>query len=372
MRGELGSEARREDGGAAPGDVGGAFARVWGREFPRHHGRSAADEYVRATTACVVVDHDWRGVLDLSGERAADLVGRLLTRWPPPSAPGGGPSRRGVDAALLSAKGRLIAAFQAHQLGPVSFRLVLPEPMREFVTTAFGRYAFLDDVAVENRAGELGIVALLGPRAADVLSAVGAGVPGALLECRDARVAGVDVEIVRSAESGAITGFELWVPRDGAAAVRSELLARAVAIGGAALGWDASEALRIEAGRTRWGVDYDDDCFPAEVHQEHRLSFDRCYVGQEVAARLRTYGHVNRRLVWLHAAAGSSLEAGARVLAGGEEAGRVTSVCESFARGVPLAIAMVKRKYGESDEVSVEGGASVVLTELPGREDCET
>ncbi len=59
-----------------------------------------------------------------------------------------------------------------------------------------------------------------------------------------------------------------------------------------------AEILRVEAGRPRLGKDADDSNLPEEMGLSAAISSTKgCYVGQEVVARLRTYGRVNRRLV---------------------------------------------------------------------------
>jgi folate-binding protein YgfZ len=61
---------------------------------------------------------------------------------------------------------------------------------------------------------------------------------------------------------------------------------------------ETAEVLRIEAGRPRFGADMDSTNLPDEVGMNDAISTTKgCYVGQEVVARLRTYGRVNRRLV---------------------------------------------------------------------------
>ena len=62
---------------------------------------------------------------------------------------------------------------------------------------------------------------------------------------------------------------------------------------------EALEVLRIEAAVPKWGVDMDENTIPNEAGLEARaISYDKgCYIGQETIARIKTYGHVNRRLV---------------------------------------------------------------------------
>jgi len=85
-----------------------------------------------------------------------------------------------------------------------------------------------------------------------------------------------------------------------------------------------AEALRILAGIGRWGAEWRQDYNPFEAGLEKLVSLDKgCYVGQEVLARLQTYGKVQRRLV--RVCAREPLQSGMQVLCGEVSAGELTS-----------------------------------------------
>jgi folate-binding protein YgfZ len=107
------------------------------------------------------------------------------------------------------------------------------------------------------------------------------------------------------------------------------------------------EVLRIQAAMPKWGVDIDENTIPNEAGLEARaISYDKgCYIGQETIARIKTYGHVNRRLVQM-AATGEGVPArGDKLLAEGREVGHVTSVARSSRLGKPLALGYVRREF---------------------------
>ena len=109
---------------------------------------------------------------------------------------------------------------------------------------------------------------------------------------------------------------------------------------------DGLELLRIEAGLPLWGVDMDENTIPNEAGLERRaIRYDKgCYIGQETIARIKTYGHVNRRLVQIGLAGPSVPTRGDRILADGREAGQVTSAVFSSRLGKPLALGYVRRE----------------------------
>lgn len=107
------------------------------------------------------------------------------------------------------------------------------------------------------------------------------------------------------------------------------------------------EVLRIEAGVPKWGVDMDENTIPNEAGLEARaISYDKgCYIGQETIARIKTYGHVNRRLVQITVEGESVLVRSDKLLVEGREVGQVTSAVRSLRLGKSVALGYVRREF---------------------------
>ena len=130
------------------------------------------------------------------------------------------------------------------------------------------------------------------------------------------------------------------------------------------------EAARIEAGVPRMGAELDERTIPAEAGVvERAVSFTKgCFVGQELVARIDSRGgNVPRRLRGLVVQGDVVPPAGAAVVAGDREVGRVTSAARSPARG-PVALAYLGRAVEVPSPVVVrwEGGeAEAAARSLP-------
>jgi folate-binding protein YgfZ len=134
------------------------------------------------------------------------------------------------------------------------------------------------------------------------------------------------------------------VPEGVESFVRREELADALA--GELAGIWALEALRVAAGRPRFGLETDHRTIPHEVGWiPSAVHLDKgCYRGQETVARVQNLGRPPRRLVLLHLD-GSESELpvhGDPVLLADREVGRVTTSARHFELG-PIALAVVKR-----------------------------
>lgn len=77
---------------------------------------------------------------------------------------------------------------------------------------------------------------------------------------------------------------------------------------GAAMSPELGECLRMAAGFVRVGVESEPTTLALEADLDDHCSTTKgCYTGQEIVARIHTYGHTNRRLCLLHLPAGEPI-----------------------------------------------------------------
>jgi folate-binding protein YgfZ len=127
--------------------------------------------------------------------------------------------------------------------------------------------------------------------------------------------------------------------------------------------------LRLEEGIPWFGVDFDEHQIPQEAGIEStHLSFTKgCYTGQEIVERVRSRGHVNRRLAGLIFDTGEPPQRGTAVLAGDTEAGQVTSSAFSPLARKPIGLAYLRREYLDLGTQLQCAGAKASVIELPFR-----
>lgn len=144
--------------------------------------------------------------------------------------------------------------------------------------------------------------------------------------------------------------------------LRYQLIARDALADQAELsGLWAWEALRIEAGIPRIGLDTDDRTIPNEVGLLGRaVHLDKgCYRGQETVARVHTLGRPPRRLVrlLLDGSAEHLPTHGAEIVDGEKVVGVVGSSARHHELG-PIALGIVKRSVDVSTTLLVDGVAA--------------
>jgi folate-binding protein YgfZ len=176
--------------------------------------------------------------------------------------------------------------------------------------------------------------------------------------------------VVRRSFFGGV-GAELITERGQIVALWGVLLEAARARDGGPIGYGALNALRLEAGIPWFGHDFDDKQIPHEaVLEASHVSYTKgCYTGQEIVERVRSRGHVNRRRVSLQFSGSAIPERGAKLFAGDQEVGHVTSAAAiPTASGVPgriMGMGYVRREHNSpaSRLRWKEGEAEVI--ELP-------
>ncbi|MCH7909982.1 MAG: tetratricopeptide repeat protein [Candidatus Hydrogenedentes bacterium] len=143
---------------------------------------------------------------------------------------------------------------------------------------------------------------------------------------------------------------------------------------------EAQDALRIEAGIPRSGVDMDTSSVISETTLERDcISYDKgCYLGQEVVARLKAYGSVKHALMGLRfqvpeeesdslPTTFSLSKENVELRANGKKIGYITSACHSPTLGAHIALAYLDRDHrapGEMLDVVLGDAAERVQAEV--------
>jgi folate-binding protein YgfZ len=287
-----------------------------------------------------------RGTLEVAGPKRQDYLHAMLSN----DVEGLGPGQ-GCRAASMSAKGSLQAIVR-----------VLVEKGLVVLETEQDRLAPLLRTLEHHRVGapvrfstpSTSVLAVVGPRAGDVLAAAGAAPqPEGLESHAQSRVGGQAVRLIRAGDLPG-GGFVLHAPPEAKDAVREAL----EAAGAVPLGREAMDALRVEALCPWYGSDVSEDNLLHETGLVGVLHSPTkgCYVGQEVIARLEGRGgNVNKALRGLVLSAPSA--PGTPLTAEGREVGWLTT-CAVSPRLGPVALGYVHRGHYAAGTLLDAGGAT--------------
>ncbi|HEU4324332.1 MAG TPA: glycine cleavage T C-terminal barrel domain-containing protein [Roseiflexaceae bacterium] len=305
-----------------------------------------AADYRTALEGAALAEEAEAGRIWMRGRDRAALLHRLSTNNIERLKPG-----QGARTVLTTPIGRIIDLLTVHALDDALLLLTSPGQGPLVYGHLRKNIFFNDQVTLEPAGRTHGLLALYGPAAARLLADLGAALPVDLPPHHgaDATLAGVGLRAIRRLPIGG-DGFTLLVPAEGLEAVRTALLgAGAATLGGAAL-----ELLRIEQGYGAFGRELSQEYIPLETGLADAISFTKgCYVGQEIIARMESRGRLAKQLRGLRLSA--PLDAPARLLADGKEAGDLTSATVSPRFG-PIALAYVRSAHAEpGGTVGIEG-----------------
>ncbi len=262
----------------------------------------------------------------------------------------------GCYAAFLDHKGKIQGDLRILDVGPPTPELWLDTERSTLqpLFTMIHRYKLGSDVELHKRTVQQGLLSLIGPNARAVAGAEDLG------EAEHANVR-ADMDGVPVLLIATDVGVDLVCDAD-----RTDELAAALRTRGARdVPEDAAEALRVEHGRPRFGLDMDETTIPQEAGlNERAVSFTKgCYIGQETVARLHYRGKPNRHLRGLRLSAPA--EPGAELRLGEKVVGRLGTVSDSEVLG-PIALAIVRREAEPGATLAVgEGSTTAEVVALP-------
>jgi folate-binding protein YgfZ len=262
----------------------------------------------------------------------------------------------GCYAAHLNPRGKVLSLMVV-LADPEHLWLQLDQDVGQSVAE-LDKLLIMEDAEVSDRSAEFA-----------VLSVVGAGARGAVEAW-----AGMDLELrgtYSHSMSGPIRvvraelGYDLIVPRADVEAVLRALVQCGIPEANGQM-WDL---LTLEAGIPRYGIDVDETTTLPELGEKGIDYQKGCYIGQEVVAKIKYIGHVNRNLVGLKLT-GSDVPVPRSLVEGNNKnVGYITRAAYSPRVDAVIALAFLKlgnQKPGTQVEVLTDGEKqSAEVSSLP-------
>lgn len=349
-------------------DLGAVFLDANERNQVTHYGDPAA-EYAALTSAAALLDLGFRGRLCLTGtDRVAFLNGQVTQNIKALQP------NQGCLAALVDHRGKLQADLAVYALAN-ELLLDFEPGLTPTIQPRLERFVIAEDVQVVDVSPHYGLLSLQGPLAATALTNALPGLPPpqpALQIASHPDTELGELYVVNRPRYG-FPGFDLYGPVNTLGSLASKLLAAIRTAGGQPAGWDAAELARVEAAIPRFGADMDDRNLAPETGLETQaISYSKgCYIGQEVIARIRTYGQVSKSLrgLRLNLPPGSTPpKPGTTLCQAGKDVGLFTSVIQSPRLHATLALGYVRKEcnaIGSTLEINGITGATATVTTLP-------
>ncbi len=295
-----------------------------------------SEYYEAARVGAALAEKDWFGILKLTGVERSSWLQGMVTNDVQKLAAG-----QGCYAAHLSSQGKVRAHMHIladeNELWMTLERATIPN-----LVSAFDKLLIMEDVQVADVSDEYQILSVIGPKASAVIESW-LDTPLALQNLyQHKNFPGCRVML-------SDLGFDLWVLRE-----RADKILRGLAASGAtAIDHGTWDVLRTEAGIPVYGVDIDETTTMPELG-DRGISYDKgCYIGQEVVAKVKYLGHVNRKFVGFVINGGGLPSIKSPVRRDGKEVGYITTTLTSPRMNQSIALGFVSRG-SETPNTSVE------------------
>ena len=255
-----------------------------GYEMPiQYEGIVAEHRAVRGQAGLFDLSH--MGEFFFKGRGAGDFLDRLVSSDVAGLAVG--QARYGL---LTNERGTIVDDVIVYRIGDGEYMMVV-----NAANIAKDRAHVLahlkDDVALDDRSYATALIAIQGPRAAEILAGKTDADVRALpsFGVTRARVAGAVATVARTGYTGE-DGFEIFVANDDAATVWDALLAAGRDAGIKPIGLGARDTLRLEARFSLYGNDIDETTDPIEAGLGWTCKLEKEFVGRDVIAAKKADG----------------------------------------------------------------------------------
>lgn len=317
-------------------------------------------EFAALRERCGVYDLGYRAKISLTGNDRVRWLNGMVTNNVRDLAPG-----HGVYAFLLNAQGHILGDLYAYNRGD-SIVVDTDRSQLDKILATFDHYIIMDDVEVKDRSEEITALGVGGPKAEEILSAVGLTIPAMkALQVESISWKGLDCTVVRTDDPQQAL-YEIWPAPTGVKQLWEALLAA----GATPVGSEALELHRMVTGVPRYGVDIRERDLPQETEQARALNFNKgCYVGQEIVERIRSRGAVHRMFTGF--VADAPIEPGSKILGAEKQVGEITSAARVRLSNTDrfVGLGYIRREVGTPGREIMIGDVKATVTALPIRED---
>lgn len=292
-----------------------------GWEMPiQYKGISVEHQAVRERAGLFDVSH--MGELELSGERALELVNSLITNDIARAADG-----QATYTCCCNEQGTILDDLIVYRRAANDVLVVCNASNRDKISAHFAAAA-RGVCEFRDISDETALLALQGPKALEILQRAGVSVDlGALkiFRFQTGKVAGVSCTIARTGYTGE-DGVELFCAWNDAPALWSALLAAGADFGIEPIGLGARDTLRLDARLSLYGNDIDETTNPLEAGLGWVVKLDKpSFVGKDALVAVKTAG-LERTLVGFEMTGRGIARHGYPLL---DSAGNVVGVCTS-------------------------------------------
>ncbi|ORB69487.1 glycine cleavage system aminomethyltransferase GcvT [Mycobacterium scrofulaceum] len=322
-------------------DLGASFAEFGGWLMPVSYAGTVS-EHNAARNAVGLFDVSHLGKALIRGPGAAEFVNATLTNDLSRIGPG-----KAQYTLCCTESGGVIDDLIAYYVDDDEIFLV-PNAANTAAVVEALQAVVRPGLTITNEHRSYAVLAVQGPRSADVLGGLGLPTGMDYMGYADATYAGVPVRVCRTGYTGE-HGYELLPPWDSAGVVFDALAAAVAAAGGEPAGLGARDTLRTEMGYPLHGHELALDISPLQARCGWAIGWKKdAFFGRDALLAEKAAGP-RRLLRGLRMVGRGVLRPGLAVLAGETPVGVTTSGTFSPTLHVGIALALIDADAGVED-----------------------
>ncbi len=271
---------------------------------------------------------------------------------------------QGQNNAITDRQARLIANFSVHRAAENEALIMVESSQKELLLNHIKTYLFREEV--EFTALNYTLLALQGPKSPLVLEKIfeDQSLPDKPNDTAQLTLDGNQVDLILRSLTGE-EGHILCFQNELKDSLIQKILNTETPL--IEVGKTAREVLRIEAGIPIFGKDMDQKNILPETGLEHScVSYNKgCYIGQEVIARIKTYGAPNFALMGLIIEGSDLPPYNGTLRLGDKKIGTIKSSVRSVSLGKIISLAYIQKDHRSPDidlEATIDNSSVKVKT----------
>lgn len=261
---------------------------------------------------------------------------------------------QGQNNAVTDRKGRLLASFSLHRIGQDAVLLLVEKEQRKNLIECLEQYHFKEKMLFQTEVPQDFLLALQGPKSPVLMESLFEDFlpPQGLNDVKEIMFQGETGFILNKTLTGE-EGYILAFPD----ALKEQILLRLREVGDKwnlrEISGKTREILRVESGIPVYGRDMDQKHILPETGLEHNsVSYSKgCFIGQEVIARIKTYGSPAFALMGVVLENGALPALNTEIRLESRKIGVIKSAVFSPSLKKNIALAYIQKDFRSPDQV---------------------
>ncbi|MBY0356599.1 MAG: tetratricopeptide repeat protein [Candidatus Obscuribacterales bacterium] len=293
---------------------------------------------------------DTNGLIEISGKDAASYLHGRSSNNVTALEPG-----QGQLNSLLDRKGYILAFFSLYRL-EANYLLLTEKAQVAEILKQFETYHFREEINFRDLSDATTAIAVQGPLSESLLDkglTQGQELPPDEFGIGEFELWQISCRVIKRSLTGEL-GYIILVEQKDRSAMETAIKNVGAALNIVPIDQVTLDILRVETGIPQFGLDMSqEEILPETGLEQYAASYNKgCFQGQEVLARIKTYGAPKRALVGLIFAEGlqTPFAGNTNFEIGGEPAGTIKSCIYSPTLGRVIALAYISREYRVPDK----------------------